>query len=121
MKLHADSSCLYGRGKSELHTITLQMGAAPIFPSDFSGKIAEKSLIVNSTVENTSFHPSEKKNSTINDISGKTFSARKHCRRHEKIHLEVPPLPCTVEGCTFRTTRGDKLRDHMVRNHGYVK
>ena len=37
------------------------MGTAPIFSSDFSWTITGKFLIVNSTVENNSIHPSEKK------------------------------------------------------------
>ncbi len=40
---------------------------------------------------------------------GKTFSARKHKTRHEKIHLDVPPIACPVPGCDWRTTRGDKV------------
>ena len=39
-----------------------QMGTAPIFSKRFSGEIIGKLLVVNSAVENSSIHTSEKKN-----------------------------------------------------------
>ena len=48
-------------------------------------------------------------------ICGKAFAGRKHMQRHEKIHDDLKPVSC--EECDYRTTRKDKLRDHIKRHH----
>ncbi len=51
-------------------------------------------------------------------FSGKGFIARKHMQRHEKTHVEFKPIACPLEGqCSFRTTRNDKLREHLRVHH----
>ena len=36
-------------------------------------------------------------------------------QRHEKTHSEFKPIACPV--CEFRTTRNDKLREHLRVHH----
>ena len=36
-------------------------------------------------------------------------------QRHEKTHAEIKPIACGV--CEFRTTRNDKLREHLRVHH----
>ena len=48
-------------------------------------------------------------------VCGKAFGAKKHMQRHEKLHADVKPITC--EYCDYRTTRRDKLRDHIKIHH----
>nr|XP_045599778.1 myoneurin-like isoform X2 [Procambarus clarkii] len=55
------------------------------------------------------------------EVCGHSFSHAKNMRRHMRLH--APPsnrLTCTVISklqCNFRTTRPDKLRDHLTKKH----
>lgn len=48
-------------------------------------------------------------------ICGKAFAARKHMQRHEKSHVEIKPFGCNE--CEYRSTRRDKLNEHIRKHH----
>ena len=54
------------------------------------------------------------------------FVEKSHLTRHEKsVHstADEKPFVCTEgsSGCTFKTKRRDKLKDHLVRIHGITQ
>lgn len=54
------------------------------------------------------------------EICGQSFSLVKNLKRHALLHTDKRPYKCTVNSdCSFATTRDDKLKDHMLKIHGY--
>ena len=54
------------------------------------------------------------------------FVEKSHLTRHQKsVHstADEKPFVCTEtkSGCTFKTKRRDKLKDHLVRIHGITQ
>lgn len=55
------------------------------------------------------------------EVCGHSFSHAKNMRRHMRLHAPASNLlTCTIVSklqCNFRTTRPDKLRDHLAKKH----
>ena len=54
------------------------------------------------------------------------FIEKSHLTRHQRsVHStdDEKPFACTADrsGCTFKTKRRDKLKDHLVRIHGITQ
>ncbi|TNV85558.1 hypothetical protein FGO68_gene372 [Halteria grandinella] len=52
---------------------------------------------------------------------GKQFKLKQHLKNHEKSHFEASLIPCTIEGCTKRFTRRNRLDLHLKAVHSGLK